>query len=311
MLKISEKIINYIKDLFTPQPVSADEKKKEKKDETKANKAVDGVSKVELTSTLKGLNERLKGERQPSSIKLDKMEYNPLSDSEIEQIAKNKVEQKYATQKDLLDEQVQKRRNELKDKEASLIEGGEAKKKEISALYDELSKQTEANALKRGIARSSIAQEQIKSLGVEKIKDLLSVSDEVASELKANSDKLSEYETEYNKAIKSLDIQKAIEVKEKIAEISEKQNDKLNEVLKYNNTITKQQAELDEKNPSFIEPTQQEKDLIKNKMLQEAFKYFGSMTKEQALYELKNDAELRELLGDLATIIERQFKATK
>lgn len=247
-----------------------------------------------LKNDLIKLNDKLNQNQQKSE--LVEMEYTPLTEEEIKEKATDGLDEKYQLKADELQDTLNSQKQSLEQSEKLARELADSKKQTITEEYLNFEKQLESSAIKRGIARSSIVQEQLKELGVQKIKDLLLVDDEVANKLKENSDKLSEYEKEYEKAVKSLDVEKAIEVKEKIDKITEKQNQKIEEVLKYNNTLKKQQVELDAmiKENSISE---EEKTKINMEIFEKAYAYYMSLPREEALKQIKSDTEIRSLLG--------------
>ena len=174
-----------------------------------------------------------------------------------------------------------------------------------TALKDAEEK-VEQSAIKRGISRSSIVQEQIKGLGVEKIKDLFQIDRTLASELKDNSDKISELESDYLTAVNKLNVEKALEISDKIQDLTEKQNKKIEDVLKYNNTVKRQLAEMEEKGNSPLVGEKARE--IKRQMLDEALNYYMALPKEEALKEFDEDEEVQLLLGELKTMVRRYIK---
>ncbi len=293
MYNVSEKITQYLKKLDGEQmPVQNEQKTKKDK-------------KSQLVETIKELNEQLNGKK--NGVVLDKMEYTPLTDKEIEDKASETVDKKYALKENALETKKDSAVKNLELKNQELKDGAKDKKDAVEQAYTELEKDLNSNAIKRGIARSSIVSEQIKNLGVQKIRDLLGVDEKVADEIKVNSDKIVTLEQEYVQAIDNLSIEKAIELGDAIEKLKKEQDEKLEKVLKYNNDIKKQQTALNEKSTSLSKTEIAD---IKSKMVNAVLEYYNSLPKEERLLAFESDEDILELLGENASLVERYLRAT-
>lgn len=295
MYNISEKIIQYLKKLESENaPVQRENNTQNETDDKR----------TQVIENIKKLNGELLGKN--SGVKLDMMEFNPLTDQEIEKQASEKINKKYEQKENLLEAKKDAQVSNLELENQELQKSAKDKKEEVENAYFELEKDLNSNAIKRGIARSSIVSEQIKNLGVEKIRDLLGVDEKIADEIKKNSQKITSLEQEYVQAVDGLSIEKAVEISDAIDKLKKEQNAQLEKVLKYNNDIKKQQQSLEEK---ITYPTKAEKAEIKSKILSEALNYFNSLPKEERLLAFESDEELLELLGDNADLVEKYLKA--
>lgn len=310
MFNISEEIEKYLK------------KKQQEKAETTAKltsnndgdyKISDTEERKKYLSTVSALKNAQNGVEssggKESVVKLDKIEYVPLDSEEIEKKAKDSVESEYQLKLNALNKQLNdKKETAIKNSEEVVLEGAE-KKKVIDEMYKSLEKDTEENAIKRGIARSSIVAEQLKGLGVEKIKDVLSVDNQVAEKIKGYNDEIAKLESDYTSAVETLDIEKAIDVKEKIEKLTKEQADKLEEVLKYNNTVTKNQAYLDDKfGTTFTSNEDLTNAEYNEKIILASLDYYKTLPKEERLNAFKNDKDVQAVLGPLADTIERYIR---
>lgn len=265
-------------------------------------------SKKDFLSEMEKLDNMLQGVKE--DYLLEKIEYQPLSDEEITKMATDDAENKYALKSEELKKQTAQKRNDLVNKNEIVKNSGEAKKSEISKAYDELGEKVESNAIKRGIARSSIIAEQLKSLDVEKIKDFLSVDNAVATQIKENNDKIEALESEYKSAVSNLNVNKAIEIKEQIEKYKEKQNQKIEEVIKYNNSLIDEQLKINEKvakNPL----TGDEAKEVKRQMVSVALEYYLSLPKEERLSEFNKDFEIKNMLGEYEDFVQKYLEVTK
>ncbi len=295
MYNFSEKIIQYLKKLENEQTPVQNERKTQTEKEDSRKLTVESIK--ELNDTLSG---------KVNSVELKEMEFNPLTDQEIKRQASEKVDKKYEQKANLLENKKNANVRNLEIENEQLQNSVKGKKDEIETAYKELEQTVGENAIKRGISRSSIVSEQVRSLGVEKIRDLLGVDEKIAGEIKKNSDKIKTLEQDYSNAIESLSIDKAVEISDIIDKLKKEQKETLEKVLKYNNDIKKQQATLNQKEVSL---TNAEKANIKSKIVSLALDYYNSLPKDERLLAFEADDEMLNLLGDNAKLVENYLRA--
>lgn len=294
MYNVSEKIIQYIKKLQDAKTPVQNEEVETEKDEKRER----------FVKTVKELNDLLAG--KGNAVKLQEMEFTPLSDKEIEMQANKKVEDKYKLKENSLQTKKNAQVNNLELENQKLQDSVQTKKDEIENAYSNLEEKVNSNAIKRGIARSSIVSEQVKNLNVEKIRDLLGVDEDVASKIKENSDKISSLESDYVQAVNELSINKAIEISDIIEKLKKEQNSQLEKVIKYNNDIKKQQQTL---KSNATKLTESEISNINGRIIDAAIEYYTSLPKEERLLAFESDDELLELLGENVNIVDRYLRA--
>ena len=313
MSSFRDKILAYLKKYSEKVEKQPSENKSNVKlassnDESANERTINPVDSNEFYDTMEKLDNKLKGVNE--DYVLDKIEFTPISDEEIQQKVNEEKEHEYALKAEELKNNADKKRNELQVNNEAIKVGGEQKKEEINNAYAELGDKLEANAIKRGIARSSIVAEQLKSLDVDKIKDLLAVDDKVATQIKENSDKIEALEAEYKTAVSNLNLQKAIDIKEKIEEYKEAQNKKIEEVIKYNNTVKKQQLDINSKVENKPLKGNEAKE-IERQMISLAIEYYLSLPKEERLKKFNDDFDIRNMLGDSVDFVKKYLVATE
>ena len=319
-MNISEKILQYLKKYDVGDDVKIKLASNEKEKSVGGKNTVETVAsevsanetdsqndkKKQLLDKLTVLNRQLEGIKEPPTLEM--MEYTPLSEEEIAKKASEGLEESYGLKFNDLENQTLKKIDAIeKSSDLMTVKAGEQKEK-LQSLYKDAEEKLEQSAIKRGVSRSSIVSEQLKNLSVEKIKDELNIDYNLASELKNNSDKIVELESDYLNAVNKLNVEKALELSERIQDLTDKQNDKIEEVLKYNNTIKRQLKSFE--NDKVVPPTEKEKTKIKQNMLQEALNYYLSIPKEEALKRFENDYDVKYVLGDLADVLANYIKAT-
>lgn len=319
-MNISEKILQYLKKYDVGDDVKIKLASNEKEKSVGGKNTVETVAsevsanetdsqndkKKQLLDKLTVLNRQLEGIKEPPTLEM--MEYTPLSEEEIAKKASEGLEESYGLKFNDLENQTLKKIDAIeKNSDLMTAKAGEQKEK-LQSLYKDAEEKLEQSAIKRGVSRSSIVSEQLKNLSVEKIKDELNIDYNLASELKNNSDKIVELESDYLNAVNKLNVEKALELSERIQDLTDKQNDKIEEVLKYNNTIKRQLKSFE--NDKVVPPTEKEKTKIKQNMLQEALNYYLSIPKEEALKRFESDYDVKYVLGDLADVLANYIKAT-
>lgn len=318
MIGIHEKILQYLKKHNVGEDVkiqNLDETTTENKSksepsivetssEVKTDKPTANAyssDKSSLVAKLKALDDKMKGVVESEGLK--EIEFTPLTEEEIKDKAKEGMNEKYNAEIDVLANETAKKLSDIEKSNNLLNANATSQKEKLEALYEDAQKRVEDSALRRGISRSSIVQEQIKELDVEKIKDVLSIDQNLANELKYNSDKISQLETDYLTAVNKLNVKKALEISDKIQDLTEKQNNKIEQVLKYNNSIKKQNESLDKNDVSSVSDA--EKRNIKKQMVDEALNYYLSLPVDVAKKEFEEDGEIQLLLGDSLDLVRR------
>ena len=298
MINISEKIIQYLKKQKDKGVVTLSGYEEKESADNTANKDREAFK----TELLK-LKAELEG--AGADVKLQKMEYTPLTEEEINKKATSAVDEKYALKKDALTSNFENELKQTEQKAKDIKENSQVKKQELEGLYSALEEKLSNNAVKRGISRSSIIAEQIKNLGLEKVKDVLNIDNETASAIENNAQMIDELKVKYQKAVSNLDLEKAIEINENIEKIKKEQESKIEEVLKYNNLVTRQEAELKQE---VGEPSKLEISKIKSQMIKQAVDYYSKLPKEKRLEAFLADEEILELLGEDSYVIGNYIK---
>ncbi len=238
-----------LKDLFKTKS------QKEEERQQKIKEALD--SEGELAGKLDALDKAYKDYEQslieepdweklfPSESGLEEIEYTAKSDEELEREAtvaneydktaeKNKIESGYESNSAAL--------GETKDRaEKTLGESYE----NLRALYEELKEKTENDALKRGLARSSIASSQLGALDGERLKAAGQAEAAYNQTVNAVNRELELLEADRERALGELDLKYAAELDNKISKLKSERDKTVKEYEKYNNDVRKKQAQFD------------------------------------------------------------------
>ena|GEM_PF-5484262 len=174
---------------------------------------------------------------------LERKAIDETTDDELLAAIKNKLDQKYGELKQgAVDDSAKKRytfNEQIKKAEA------DAKSKAVSAeqRYGQAIKDVENDALKRGIARSSIANGGVALLEKDKNKLLTSIerskNDEQAELIK----KINDLEEQLEAALASYDGKRAVEEEDQFATAKKERDKANNDAIEYNNKVTQAETE--------------------------------------------------------------------
>ena len=117
------------------------------------------------------------------------------------------------------------------------------KLKEIETLYDAAKQSSSDDALKRGLACSSIIVNKLSALESEKTKLKADTSAGLIDSLNGIDNKINELETKRMDALDEFDLVYAAKLGEEIQKQKEERQKRLDEIIKYNNSLKKQNAE--------------------------------------------------------------------
>ena len=273
------------------------------------------------------------------SLQLEKLEEPTFVQEDVEKQIEDLLAATYA----------QKQQNTENEKQQGLTSLEESKKKaeELYAADVEKAEQTynayrnraETDALKRGLARSSIVLHQLDGIEQQKAQSLVQIQNNLTQTLQGLDADMQQLETEYTQAMQQLNLEKA---QEKAQMLDEKYQEYLTtkqEVIEFNNKVEQAQKEWEAqkqeaaynqalKNEEFKQEygyelpyqTPQEEYEAKvnerNQTIQDK-KYayvkpiFEAMEKDEAIEILKNSTVLKEQLGihyhDLMYTLQRRL----
>lgn len=285
----------------------------------------DNVAKSDADSRDKLIEEleKLEGEYQnraesssvlPDNPSYDRLEYDAPTDEEIAENARNSLADYKNTTIEDIEENARTERAAKEAERKSAQESAAKLSANIASQYDDAMTAFSDDALKRGLARSSIAANKSAELQSGKAA-ALSQAAMAAEEAVQNIDReISELEVSREKALNDFNIAYAAKVTEKIAELTKERDDKIAEVVKYNNSMAQQEQKdaLDRAETAsklYSDKLNQEK--LENELgstaeldaynlaKYEAVKsYLSTLSKSDASYAVRNDPVIRATLSD-------------
>ncbi len=279
--------------------------------------ADNSIKEKSLNEVLDDLNEMKKSYASkdhidaPSSLGLEEVKVNEKSDDDFSALAKQSLDVKYDTKKQNTKQSFESKISEILKNNETLYKNNDDSVNKVNDYYDTSRKETENQALKRGLARSSIVISEISKIEGDRAKELSDILDNLQSNIYQNENKINSLSNEMENALGNLDIEYAIELSEKINSLKDEYEKEKQEAIKFNNNVKKLEAEykldldkqkqdkqkqalsLEEKyGVDFykLELAEKQYDYLKN--------YFDSLDPKYALSLFLTNKELKTVLGD-------------
>lgn len=171
------------------------------------------------------------------SPQYEKMEYDALTDEEIENIAKSEADKYYNSKYNEINENLESNKKQLESNKNEYISSAEQNINQIAEIYNASKKNIENDALKRGLGRSSIVGERLENLETEKSGQESEIYKALNQNLADINIQISELETQKASALNELDVEKAVVLNDKLNELINERTKKQEEVTNYNNDI--------------------------------------------------------------------------
>lgn len=255
-------------------------------------------------------------------LNLEKINYERPTEEAVKTSAENYLKSFKDSSIDKINSDYQKQEDILSSNINTLNEDKKQKESDIKELYSSAKESESNDALKRGLARSSIVIERRNALDDEMITKISDLSRDVSNKINELNSQVDLLESQKQAALSSFDIEYAIKLQDKIDSINNDLFEKEQKIIKYNNEIkqieAKHQQEQDEQNFNNITNLAEiyakygtgVVDEIKNgQKYVVAKQFFENMSKEDALSELENNAMYKSRLGSYYLKLLNEIKA--
>lgn len=246
----------------------------------------------------------------PDSLNLEKMEIPEIDEEEIRKEAEGNANKEYEAQKLKLTENYENKKQSQNEKIDNLKSESEAKNVSINKLYDDYKVSEENDAIKRGLARSSVALLQMDNIEAGRAEALSQEAESLSSNINNIESQILSLQKTLESSLENLDLELAEKVNYEIEKNVKALEQKQQEAIKFNNNVEKLQNEYklkvanSDKTVSAIEKHLQKEyqgakyaDMTNRKM-DMALSYFNTMNKTDALREIISSPELATALGD-------------
>ncbi len=234
------------KDLFKTQSQKDEERRQQIKDAVEAEKSLT----EQLAALDKEYRESLPEEELPDLDKLfpedsglEKIEYTPATDKELSDRAQAEIDYARTEEKNDLMSKYDDAVKSLTEQSDKAGETMRESYKKLSDVYTDLKKQAENDALKRGIARSSIATSRQSDLDTARSQSEKEVKEVYDAEITAINGEIAALQNEQETAFEELDLKYAAELEDRIAELKEERDKTVEKYNKYNNSVAEKDRE--------------------------------------------------------------------
>lgn len=178
----------------------------------------------------------------PSAPEYEKIDYEKMSDEQLEEKAKNAYKEYERTAIEGIDEGIEAERETLNKSKEQAASSLDAKKSKLDELYDEAKKSLDSDVLKRGLARSSIAVERSADLEKNRAQGKSDAETEYAKAVEELALRILGLDEKKQSQMSKLEKELANKVAAKIDELKEKDEKAAVDALKYNNGIEEKSA---------------------------------------------------------------------
>ena len=298
-----------------PKTFNASEEKINPLKELTAEQAIDEAKKIAQKYNSGNVS------NAPETLELEKIKIEEKDDNDFIEEAKKSLQNKYELSKDKTDQSFKTKINNLIAENESHKKKSEENQNKINQYFDQSIKETENQALKRGLARSSIVIGELSSIEESRANELAQILKDYQQSLDENEKQMKALEEQKENALSTLDIEMALDVEEKIQKLKQEYNKTKEDAIKFNNNVTKLQAEYqldrEKQNQSTLEKTlsmdnKYKTNFYENQIKQSQFEYLqnylDSLEPEYSLDLLLTNKELKKILGDNYSLMYRHIK---
>lgn len=254
----------------------------------------------------------------PDSVPFQRMDQISKSEDEMLAEAQNSLaEYKDKSIKKIYDDAFLKQQ-ELQSDIQSLASGADEQKSKLKDAYAQARQSVSDDALKRGLARSSIVINNLDALTTDELKTYTEIDNKLTNSINAINFQISAIERQKENALNDFDIEYAVKLENKLTDLKNDLSNKQLEITKYNNEISKLENDYLLKyatlqNTLDKEAWDKEYDLVKiagqygsnmlnkykaSKVYDLVKDYLKGFTHDEALHILESSDYLKGVLGD-------------
>ena len=210
----------------------------------------------------------------PKKSGLEEIEYTPRSDEDIVEAAQKETDYQKAVDKNRAQSKYEASSSALEKSKQEADENLKRSYQNLEKVYDELRSKAENDAIKRGIARSSIIMSKLGDLDYAKMLSAGEVEKAYNDTIGDIDQKLKTLANDRDVAMGELDLKYADELAKRIDALKQERDELVLKYEKYNNSVREKNAKYDSEREDQI-----------SKFLQEKEKEQQEQEKAQAEYE--------------------------
>ena len=275
-----------------------------KKDETSnSTKTKQKEAILKNLQTLNELNNKNVWDLASEPFEYEYLKPDNTTDEQISKLVSDSLSLNNESAKKQIAQENELKKQELYSKAEKQREYYESDKKEIANAYDNAKRGASNDAIKRGVARSSIIVNMLKDYDLGKISTLNERSNSYKREIANIEDNISKLDQKLQDSLKEMDMKTAIEINEKIQELKDKRDEANQKVTKYNNELTEalNKNKLDYMNSSamkeIVSENTKKSEELKEKIAYDVIEYYKGLSLEEALKDFE-DSKYEDSLDD-------------
>lgn len=262
-----------------------------------------------------------------NDIQFNKKENFEFSDESIKKDAEAELHDYKTKSESAINQMRDDKEKELLASKDSVEKNYNNAKNETENYYNTIKENASNDALKRGLARSSIIINQLDAFNNKELETFNTLNTELTNSLNEIDFQLNSLESKQNQALADFDIEYAVKLNKKISDLKKEYTSLQNDVIKYNNQITETEnnykikyAELEKtlKNADWAK----EMDLVdlsakygsnvidryrQNQTLSMVSEYLNSLSSHEAVQALGSEELARILTPDQLTKLRNQY----
>lgn len=246
----------------------------------------------------------------PDEIEVEKYDVPEIDEEKLRAEITESETSKNEIEKNNLQNQTEKKTEKIYDTIESMKTASEKEKQEIQEIYDNYKVNVENDAIKRGLARSSVAILSMDNLESSRAKELSRVAENLTTSIVNAEKEISSLQKDLEISLDNLDLELAENINKELKKRIDELEEERKEAIKFNNSVEEMQADYKRK----IADSKNTQSAIEAKLLEEykgaaetdkreqkldvAMKYFNTMDKTSALKIIINSPELARVLGE-------------
>lgn len=175
------------------------------------------------------------------NVSYERMEYDVLSDDEINENAKNSLKEYENSSIKAIEDGIDGLNKKYESDKVTNTENYEKGKSETQDAYEKARQTTSDDMLKRGLARSSIAVEKVSSLNKSEAEALAGQAEKYQNEINAIDSEINALESKRQDALNDFNIAYTVKLTNEINSLKAERNEKETAALKYNNSLAEKE----------------------------------------------------------------------
>lgn len=237
---------------------------------------------------------------ETKTLGLTKLEYTAPTDDELLSQAKKTLADKYSSKKAAASADAEEKRKTLSEAIAEAEKRASEEKAAVDDNYGTAKSQIENSALKRGIARSSIAQGAVNELAKSSAEKKQEIDDRTVEKKATLSEQLAAIDGELQNLLNGIDESERDEIEAAYDKLKAASDEKAQEVVKYNNSIEEKEKNYELKTydaATEARLAEIKEDYDRQKLYVALDYYLSIEDKAEALKDFLSEESMKNYLG--------------